>query len=177
MTKAIFWIAAAVSLVLCMMAGHRYWAARSDADTSLRQLQRVSDNAREIASLRSAAPPESRRLRPPPGLATRVADVVSKAGLPQSSLQSLSPETETQVWAAIGLRRQVAKMTLDGLTLPQLGRFLQEWRTAEPVWTVSTIDISPAPAHGRGTQPGDRPLRAVLSIETVFATPTSEASH
>jgi hypothetical protein len=177
MTKALLWIALAVSLVLCMMAGHRYWAARSDANASLRQLQRVSDNAREIASLRSAAPPESRRQRPRPGLASRVADVVSKASLPQSSLQSLSPETETQV-GGTGLRRQVAKMTLDGMTLPQLGRFLQEWRTAEPAWTVDAIDITPAPTRGRSTPSGDRLLRAVLSIETVFSTSTTqEASH
>jgi hypothetical protein len=176
MTKILLWTAVAVSLVLCMMAGHRYWAARSDANVSLRQLQRVTDNAREIASLRSAAPPESRCQRPPPGLASRVADVVSKAGLPQSSLQSLSPETETQV-GGTDLRRQVAKMTLDGLTLPQLGRFLQEWRAAEPAWTVAAIDITPASTRGRGTPAGDRPLRAVLTIETAFATPTTEASH
>ena len=163
--RSVSWIAVAASVVLCAWTGHRYWAARSEATVSLRQLQRVSADAREIASLRSAAPPESRRHRPAPGLATHVADVVSKSGLPQSALQNLSPETENGV-SGTGLRRQVARMTLEPLTLPEFGRFLQEWRAAEPGWTVSSIEITPAPQrNGKGTE---RPLRAIIGIETVF---------
>ena len=101
--------------------------------------------------------------------------MVSKAGLPPSALQNLTPETES-AHGTTGLRRQVAKLTLDSLTLPELGRFLQEWRSAEPVWTVSSLDITPAPARKRAAaaEPTDRPLRAVITIETVFATATTE---
>ena len=173
-TRALLMLTATASVIACLWAGHWYWVARSDASLALRQLDRVSTDTREIALLRSSGPPESRRSRPPPGLATRVADVVSKAGLPQPTLQNLSPETESAAGAS-GLRRQVAKMTLEPLTLPDLGRFLEEWRKAEPTWTVSSIDITPAPTRNRTAGQGDRPLRAVIGIETVFA--DKEASH
>jgi hypothetical protein len=83
---------------------------------------------------------------------------------------SLSPETENPAGTS-GLRKQAAKITLDGLTLPQLGRFLEEWRTAQPAWTLASIDITPTPHKARLTSDAkvDRPLKAVLGIEIVFA--------
>jgi hypothetical protein len=163
------WLIAACSLALLIWAGQRYYTARSESGVALRQLALVSADATALSSLRAAAPPETRRRRPPPGLATRLADVISKSGLPPSALQNLTPETES-AYANTGLKRQVAKLTLEGLTLPDLGRFLQEWRTAEPLWTVSAIDITPG-ARRRAVpgQASDRPLRAVLTIETIFA--------
>jgi hypothetical protein len=159
---------------MCLWAGHRYYIARAEASVSLRQLSIVSADAREIAAIRAAAPPESRRHRPPATLATHIADVVSKSGLPQSALQNLSPETESGVGSA-GLRKETAKLTLEPLTLAELGCFLQEWRKAEPLWTVVSIDITPTPARGRGTN--DRPLRAVIGIETVFTNDASKEGN
>lgn len=170
MTRALVWIIIAGSFGLCLWEGHCYYSARAGAGVALRQLAVVRADSGEIASIRAAAPPESRWPRPAPGLATRVADVVSKSGLPPSAFQSLSPETESTVGIS-GLRKQAARVTLDGLTLPDLGRFLQEWRTAEPLWTVTSIDITPAAAKvaAKPGQVTDRPLRAVLGIETIFA--------
>jgi hypothetical protein len=148
--------------------------ARADANVAFHQLSVASADAREVAAIRAAAPPQSRRHRPPSGLATHVADVVSKSGLPQSALQNLSPETESGV-GATGLRKETAKLTLEPLTLAELGRFLQEWRLAEPLWTVASIDITPTSTRGRGTN--DRPLRAVIGIDTVFANDASKEGN
>lgn len=170
MTRALVWIIIVASIALCVWEGHRWLSARAEARSALRQLAAVRADVAEIASIRAAASPESRRARPAPGLAMRVADVVSKLGLPQSGIQNLSPETESMVGTS-GLRKQAAKITLDGLTLAGLGRFLQEWRSAQPLWAVTSIDIAPTAAKvaARPGQATDRPLRAVLGIETVFA--------
>jgi hypothetical protein len=170
MRLAMLWALVGASLLLCSWAGRRYMSARSEAVLALRQLAAVTTDSREIASIRAAAPPETRRHRPPPGLAARVADVVSKAGLPQAAVQIVSPETEINAGAS-GLHKQSAKITLDGLVLPELGRFLQEWRAAQPVWTVTSIDITPTLTRARALpgQTVDRPLKAVLGIETLFA--------
>jgi hypothetical protein len=41
---------------------------------------------------------------------------------------------------------------------------------------VASIDITPTPTRGRGTN--DRPLRALIGIETVFANePTKEGNR
>ena len=176
MKRSLLWSLVAACLVLCSWAARRYINSRADAALSLRQLRAVNADTREIAALRAAAPPESRRHRPPPGLATRVADAVSKAGLTQSAVQSVSPEVESSAGAS-GLRKEAAKITLDGLTLPELGRFLQQWRTDQPVWTVISIDMTPTATKPR-PNPGqslDRPLKAVLGIETIFA--DKEGNH
>jgi hypothetical protein len=170
MSRTWLWVLVAGCLILSAWAGRRYINARSEAAISLRQLTIVRNDAREIAAIRAAAPPESRRHRPPPGLASRVADVVSRAGLPQSALQNLSPETEAAADTS-GLRKQSMKITLDGLTLPQLGRFLEVWRATQPLWMVASIDITPTSSKTRSApgQAVDRQLRAVLGIETLFA--------
>src|ERR1051325_8650862 len=92
----------ALSLAMLAWSGHLYWAARADAALSIRQLDFVRVDARDITSLRLAAPPESRRRRPAPGLANRVTDVVAKTGLPQAALQSLTPESERSEERRVG---------------------------------------------------------------------------
>jgi hypothetical protein len=62
-------------------------------------------------------------------------------------------------------------VTLAGVTLPQLGGFLKEWRQREPAWTVSGIDLAPQAPGKKGeasSAGGDLPLRAVIGIETMF---------
>jgi hypothetical protein len=169
-------LAVVASAVLCLWEGHRDYVAHTDANVALRQLSLVSADAREVAAIHAAAPPESRRHKPPAGLATHVADVISRSGLTQSTLQNLSPETESGL-GATGLRKETAKLTLEPLTLAELGRFLQEWRAAEPIWTVASIDITPTPTPTRGRAATDRPLRAVIGIETVFANDASKEGN
>lgn len=176
MTRVFVWAILVMSAIVLAWSGHRWAMARTEANIAIRQLALVSADAKEIASIKASSPPESRRPRPAPGLATRVADVVSKADLRQAALQNLSPETESA--AGAGLRRQAAKITMDGMTLSELGRFLNEWRNAEPMWTVCSIDITPTPAKTRkASGPTDRPLRAVLGIETIFAASAQEGSR
>src|SRR5262245_50846859 len=103
MTRALVWLVLGASAALCLWEGHRYYTARSDAGRALRQLAVVRADAREVAAMRAAAPPESRRPRPTTGLAARVTDVVSKANLPQGVLQNVSPETESALGQS-GLR-------------------------------------------------------------------------
>ncbi|MCK6458213.1 MAG: hypothetical protein L6Q92_17000, partial [Phycisphaerae bacterium] len=69
--------------------------------------------------------------------------------------------------------------TLDGVTLPDLGRFLEAWRKAEPGWVVTSIDLSAASGTSGGsriktpengsTSGRDRHLRALLAVEAVVA--------
>jgi hypothetical protein len=178
MMRVLMWAILMMSAIVLAWAGHRWAMARTEANIAIRQLALVSADVKEIAGIKASSPPESRRSRPAPGLATRVADVVSKAGLPQAALQNLSPETESA--AGAGLRKQAAKIMMDGMTLPELGRFLNEWRNAQPLWTVSSIDITPTPTPAKTRQasgPTDRPLRAVLGIETIFSATTPEWSR
>ena len=98
-------------------------------------------------------------------LASRVASVLAASGLPRSSLADLSPQTQQALSKSAAVARDRATLTLASITLPQLGRFLNSWQQTQPLWTVTTLDISPmrqASAVG-----GDLPLRIVITLETM----------
>ncbi len=150
-----------LSLPAAVRARHEAAAARST-------LQDAARDAGVVIALRAGVPdlPEDDQARG--GLTPRAAAALERAGLPASALAGLSPEAESQVAGSPGLRvsRRRATLTLSGVTLPQVGRFLEAWRSAEPAWTASNIDLSaaggPAPEAG-----GDLPLRAVIAIESI----------
>lgn len=143
-------------------------AARANRNASAAQvvLTKAAHDAGLVAALRVGVPESSAEDQGRGGLTPRVTSALERAGLPASSLASLSPEAESQLAGQTGLRvsRRRATLTLSGVTLPQVGRFLDAWRSTEPAWTPASIDLSPvggkAPEAG-----GDLPLRAVIAIE------------
>jgi hypothetical protein len=147
----------------------RYGAASVAGTEGLRDLDLAQSRAMELVSLRAAAPSWTRRERPSTGLAPRISAALSAAGLPATAMSSLSPEAESQVGeAALGARRSRAVLTLAPVTLPQLGAFLAAWRSREPHWTVSSLDLAPLGGTAKESPGGDLPLRAVIGLETLF---------
>lgn len=162
------WIGTIAALVAIMaLALPAVTRAHRDAYSSRSMLTEVLRHADVIVSLRNSMPDAFSDDSSRGGLTPRVTAALEQAGLPSATLASLSPEAETQLPLQPGLRvsRRRATLTLSGVTLPQVGRFLDAWRASEPAWTPASIDLSPvggnAPEAG-----GDFPLRAVIVIET-----------
>ncbi|MCC6678244.1 MAG: hypothetical protein IT436_13975 [Phycisphaerales bacterium] len=163
------WLAVvAVTTIALTVSGRDMLAARTGARTRLAAFQGLTDRVREYDRLQA----RSERWPPRPtdtSLAQEVSATMAAAGLPPPSLANLSPDTGTEVPGAIGLVRLRAGMTLNNVTLPQVGRFLSEWRRRQPApggWTVTAIDLTPETG---GDKPvgGDLPLRAVLNLEAI----------
>lgn len=157
-------IAAGVAVVVHGVA--RAVAAYGEVAAARGDLAATTAEALELNLLRS----EGTELpqRPEEGLAAKVTSAMAHAGLAGSLLQSLSPEAQTPIPANRGAAavRERATLSLQGLTLPQVGRFLDAWRAAEPSWVVSSIELSPMSSKdATGT---DLPLRAVVTIEGLF---------
>ncbi|CAG0985462.1 hypothetical protein PHYC_01998 [Phycisphaerales bacterium] len=166
-------------LVCVLCVGAIAWAGRS-AMSAQASVARMRDNMKtstddvaDILSLRSqmAGVPSADESM---DLTRKVTSALATAGLQASNLASLSPDAEQPVGSAkaqdgtpIFVRRG-ARIVVDGTTLPRLGRFLDAWRSANPTWIVSTIDLS---ASGR-PDPAERqlPLRALITIEAVVRT-------
>ncbi len=138
--------------------------ARAEASiTAVGQLERV--RAR-LAALPHASADNGGSGTPTASLATRVSGVLSAAGLNQSNLAGLSPESAAQRSDAGTALRRRATLTLQSLTLPDLGRFIGEWRAREPAWAVTSIDLTPV--TNAKPEPGtDLPVRVVLVVETL----------
>jgi hypothetical protein len=148
--------------------------ARHNAVVAQASLRDAAHSAELIATLRAQAP-DATAGDAHGGLTPRVTTALERAGLPVGALASLSPESESQVVSQTGVRvsRRRATLTLAGVTLPAIGRFLDAWRAAQPAWTPSSIDV--APAGGQAPEAGgDLPLRVVIVIESVAVRQTGE---
>lgn len=160
----------AISFVLVGLPGIRYCQARAEATEERSRLALVSRQTSELSALRSSAPSWTLRPRPATGLTPRIGAALSAAGLPASAISSLSPESESPVGDAdLKARRTRAVLTLASVTLPQLGSFLKSWRSLEPHWVVSSLDLSLEAGHAKAQETGgDLPLRVVIGLETLF---------
>lgn len=112
----------------------------------------------------------------PPTLAARVSGVLAASGLPQSSLAGLSPESVVQRSDAGTALRVRATLTLQSITLPEVGRFIAEWRARHPAWALTSIDLAPDAGVQSGNKsavtPGsDLPVCAVLVVESIAFDP------
>lgn len=159
-------------------------ATRAGAQ-SLTALQSLQVQLSEIDHLRSALPAWA--ASPAPGAATdadqplapRISEAIKACGLPPASLVSLSADSghgNNPATVAVTVVRRRANLTLTGLTLPQLGAFLATWRTREPAWPVTAIDLSPQGVQAIPTG-GDLPLRAVIALESISLNAPAPAAN
>lgn len=139
--------------------------AQQEFSASRVMLLNATRDAEDIHLLRNRLPADDLARG---GLTPRIAGVLERAGLSASVLASVSPEAESHLAGHPGLRvsRRRATLTLSGVTLPHVGKFLDAWRSCEPCWTPASIDISPA--GGKAPEAGgDLPLRTVITIECI----------
>ncbi len=169
-------IALTSAAALCMTAS-RYLAAKHERITAAETLVLRRAQVEELASLRRAT---ATLPRSSGDLTSRMTAVLASCGLPSSTLGSVLPEPPVELPSPSGVARtrQVARVSLEKLTLPALGRVLDTWRAAEPAWAISAIDLAavqaakaPAPGEDRQLR-----LRATLTLEAVFSD-TGEGAH
>lgn len=181
MTRPLIYVGALVlvaSAMMLVMTGSRAANARAAARDSRRELTTVSRQATELIRLRHGT--RNFPVKPEAGLSARVAAAMASAGLAGSVFQNLSPEAQSAITGVAGTKliRQRATLTLADLSLPQVGKFLDAWRTTEPDWVVSGIDLSPISSGSAPATLGtDLPLRAVITVEGVFTNATPGGSR
>lgn len=175
-------------LLGCSALAGTFWnyqsGVRQDASAA-RRLQRITEHATEHQRLSDALPAWARtgsESRNADALAQRVSASIAAAGLPSTTLSSLSPESSANDgghdrFSAVRIDRRRAVLTLGSVTLPQLGRFLAAWREREPEWTVTSIDVTPMNIGDGGSSSKDRsggvqvapggdiPARVIIAIE------------
>lgn len=168
---------------LLVPAGWRAANAAHERTTAALELASLTAQARELTSLKAATPMWIGRQQPDSALAPKVSATLAAAGLPPSTLQSLSGESAALVTGGVAsgsqrpAMRRRGQLTLSGLTLPELGKFLSAWRQENAGWTVASLEVAPENGSGTGgSKPGrdlvlvggDMPLRVVLGLETVY---------
>ncbi len=140
-------------------------SARRDAGLARAEQERAQRQATELRRLIAGGAAGILEATPAPELPQRVTQALASCGLPPSALESFSGDPARQ--HSDGPVRRRATMALGAVTLPQVGKFLEAWRTLEPGWIVDSIELAPAGEAPEGVGGGDLPLRAVIGIECI----------
>ncbi len=158
------------SMAALLVSALGYLTARRERASASETLVLRRAQAEELATLRHAT---ATLPRSSGDLASRMTAVLASCGLASSTLGSVLPEPPVELPSAGGVHRtrQVARVSLEKLTLPTLGRVLDTWRSVEPAWAITAIDLSAAPVT-KAVAPGeDRQLRlrATFTLEAIFS--------
>jgi hypothetical protein len=168
---ALWMVASLASMAAIGSAGARALHAREVAFAASQTLELVSRLASDIASLKSGTAALPRISTGGPAMGTRIADVLAAAGLQSTTLSNVSPEADTRLQLPDSSQRFVRSrvtLSLNEITLPSLGLFLDAWRRTEPDWVPASIDVTPT-SPKQGFPGGDLPLNVIISLEAVFA--------
>lgn len=167
---ALLLLALVPCVALAAWIGQRALAAHDRLDAAERHHESAMKSVALIDQLRNTTPSASPK--PPPNVSGQVADALVEAGLAPALLTNLAPEAETFVGPRY--RRQAARLTLEPITLPDLGRFLKVWRSTRPEWTIASITVSPQMMRQPGANQADnadtraRTVRVNLLIECLY---------
>lgn len=155
-------LAALTALCLALLSWLGWRTAQAAAGLAASRAACAATTAQldELAKLTAADPD------PPQAVVTDLAPllvpVLREAGLPAGCLASVTPEGERAVGTA---RRATTRITLKGLSLPQVGSFLAGWWRAHPDHIVTAIELTPE----AGAEPAG--LRVDLVTQHELASP------
>jgi hypothetical protein len=106
-------------------------------------------DAQEIIELRSRQQVVNTAERPTQDVIAQVNAVLSEVGIPTNRVKSLTPESDGAINSAKGTaqtgsiyRKQSLRMTLENLTVQEIGNFLLQWRAAQKIWTAVEIELT-----------------------------------
>lgn len=181
-------LVAAATLVHYARAAAR---AQQRCEAATAALTKLHVDACELVRLRGEIAGVDRRPLDQTGLVGDINRALVQAGVAVSALTSLAPDAEiASAGGANGgpmrVGRQGARLTLEQVSLPQLGQFLNAWRKDQPRWTVSSIQVQPVPEitvrKTQGNAPtGDgrvqQPLRIYLVLESICLIPSRESDQ
>lgn len=150
------------------------WGSAARAESAaLRDFHAVRADVLELCRFRQ----EGARYvsRSGPDLVSRVNSTASSAGIAPDAVASVLPEAETSVVEGGSRRlvRHAARISFQGIGLPQLGRFVDTWRQVEPEWTISAIEFGPDSSDMTRNSHSQR-IRTTIVIEAMFAQTTDQ---
>lgn len=137
---------------LVVTAQARVWRQTTERFESARSVLAITAlHAQEMMELTSTRQQISRGQRPTADVIALVNSVLAEAGIPNRHLKGLTPESDGILPTSSGistqaLGKQTLRLTLQQLTLPDLGAFLAQWNASGNLWTPTHIELT----HRRG---------------------------
>ncbi|QKK07460.1 MAG: hypothetical protein HND58_04335 [Planctomycetota bacterium] len=103
-------------------------------------------------------------------------ETLAACGLASTRVESVTPSGDRALSGSDGTSaRQVQtfRVVLSPILLDELGSFLDRWRREHRLWTVTGVDLTPAPNRGAT----DGTFRAALTASAVYVKNQAESEH
>ncbi|MBT8240336.1 MAG: hypothetical protein KJN63_03835, partial [Acidimicrobiia bacterium] len=153
-----------VASLACVTSFIRMSDSRRRFDQLHEQLDSIQAEARHIRLLRQHRNQQALTAVPIHDLIEKVNDALSRVGIRSDALRSLTPESKTEILAGEAetspIFKQTIRLVLKEVAPSDLGRFLQDWRTTQSVWTIGRIDL---------THAHDQPERSIYDATLLIA--------
>jgi hypothetical protein len=162
-------LAAGSALAVTLSAG-RVARAESRLDGAATSLARTVEDAGRILDLRAMRQKIAERKRPDQDVIARVSAALAASGIPTDRFGGLRPEADAASPGAVPgggaiYRRQSVRVTLNDLTVRQIGAFLVQWSASQPLWTPTRIELT----HARTGQAAEHYTMNLLLSATYVA--------
>ncbi len=144
MKRSAFYLSVIVLLLAALPAvwSHAsYRNAKAARVTSEARVERIHALASEKQQLESNASLVGLEARRTDELQAPLVELVTDLKLPRSAFKSVQEVASNKLSADSPLQRQDVTVGLTGLSLSDLGALLSLWRTRQPSWTVTSIDL------------------------------------
>lgn len=140
---------ALAGLLVCLLAlaasGRRLARAEERAASAGARLDLARAQAAEIRDLRGRRERVESRERPKQDVIAQLNAALAEVGIRSDALTELEPLSDAAVARpgerTTAYRRQSVSATLEGLTARQIGAFLGEWRTSQPAWVPTRVEL------------------------------------
>lgn len=161
-TASAIWLAA-LCVPIVISAG-RLNSSRMQHAAALTAQQRIINEAQQIIRLRTKQQRIAEHKRPEQDVIARVNTTLAEAGIPSERFGGLRPESDAAL-PNTAYRRQSVRISLDELSIIELGAFLSRWSTTQRLWTPTRIELT----HARSRQGSDRYDATILITATYLA--------
>lgn len=147
-----------------VISANRLSNTRIQHDAALTTQQRIIDESQKIIQLRSKQQRIAEHKRPEQDVIARVNTTLAEAGIPSECFGGLRPESDGALPDSV-YRRQSVRISLNELSIAQLGAFLGQWSQSQTLWTPTRLEIS----HTRNKIDDDRYNVVILITATYLA--------
>ncbi len=154
------------------VAWNRLSTAIQAADNARRDYLSVERDGREVIRLREERATASLGEPPQDDLVARLGQIASESGLSRGMVRNVERVSDRSIGETRGergFRRRDVRVTLEPVGPADLGRFLEQWRRSQPLWTVSNIDLE---ARRGRVQTGAPRYIARLQLSAAYAATT-----
>ncbi|MDP1661042.1 MAG: hypothetical protein Q8L55_03925 [Phycisphaerales bacterium] len=145
-------------------------AAATEFELAYAEHAEVAAKSARIATLRALPPVSGYGSRPAEDVIQLANRTLEAATLPAARLRSVQSEMDRAIQDdREGRRLTTARLSLEPLTVQELGAFLGAWRSRQQVWSVARIELSAiTPARDGGNNRTQGQYRASVTVSASY---------